>query len=97
MKKVIRKRKTLRLTGVIFVMFMVSFVVFLGSSIFLKSYNVSMNYTKYQLESQIASLKSENETLKLEIRDLGNYDRIANIINSENMSVNETNVRVIGD
>ena len=79
----------------IFVMFMVSFVVFLGSSIFLKSYNVSMNYTKYQLEAQISRLRTENEILKFDIRELGNYDRIANIINAENMSVNETHVRVI--
>lgn len=97
MKKVVRKRRTLKLTGVIFVMFMVSFVVFLGSSIFLKSYNVSMNYTKYQLEAQISRLKTENEILKFDIRELGNYDRIANIINAENMSVNETHVRVIED
>ena len=97
MKKVIRKRRTLKLTGVIFVMFMVSFVVFLGSSIFLRSYNVSMNYTKYQLEAQIAQMKSENEVLKFDVRELGNYDRIANIINAENMTVNETNVRVIED
>ena len=97
MKKVIRKRRTLKLTGVIFVMFMVSFVVFLGSSIFLRSYNVSMNYTKYQLEAQIAQMKSENEVLKFDVRELGNYDRIATIINAENMTVNETNVRVIED
>lgn len=95
MKKVVKKRRTLKLTGVIFVMFMVSFVVFLGSSIFLKSYNVSMNYTKYQLEAQISRLRTENEILKFDIRELGNYDRIANIINAENMSVNETHVRVI--
>ena len=94
MKKVIRKRRTLKLTGVIFVMFMVSFVVFLGTSIFLRSYNVSMNYTKYQLEAQIAQMKSENEVLKFDVRELGNYDRIAN---AENMTVNETNVRVIED
>ena len=97
MKKIVKKRKTLRLTGIVFVMFMVSFVVFLGSSIFLRSYNVSMNYTKYQLENQIARVKSDNETLKLEIRELGNYDRIANIINAEHMTVNDSNVRVIGD
>ncbi|MBE6126201.1 MAG: hypothetical protein E7186_07730 [Erysipelotrichaceae bacterium] len=95
MKKVVKKRRTLKLTGVIFVMFMVSFVVFLGSSIFLKSYNVSMNYAKYQLEAQISRLRTENEILKFDIRELGNYDRIANIINAENMSVNETHVRVI--
>ena len=95
MKKVVKKRRTLKLTGVIFVMFMVSFVVFLGSSIFLKSYTVSMNYTKYQLEAQISRLRTENEILKFDIRELGNYDRIANIINAENMSVNETHVRVI--
>ena len=95
MKKVVKKRRTLKLTGVIFVMFMVSFVVFLGSSISLKSYNVSMNYTKYQLEAQISRLRTENEILKFDIRELGNYDRIANIINAENMSVNETHVRVI--
>ncbi len=95
MKKVVKKRRTLKLTGVIFVMFMVSFVVFLGSSIFLKSYNVSMNYAKYQLEAQITRLRTENEILKFDIRELGNYDRIANIINAENMSVNDTHVRVI--
>jgi len=95
MKKVVKKRRTLKLTGVIFVMFMVSFVVFLGSSIFLKSYNVSMNYAKYQLEAQITRLRTENEILKFDIRELGNYDRIANIINAENMSVNDTHVKVI--
>ena len=42
-------------------------------------------------------MKAENEVLKFDVRELGNYDRIANIINAENMTVNETNVRVIED
>ena len=56
MKQVKKKRK-IRVTGVLFVALMFTFVAFLASSIFLKSYNVSLNLAKNELQDQIASVK----------------------------------------
>lgn len=89
MKQVNKKtsKKRIRFSGLIFVTFMITFVAFLASSIVLKSLNVSLNLTKQQYENQIATIRNTNETLQYEVKELGKYDRIINIIDKDMYAV----------
>lgn len=99
MKKVKAKRSTrrrIKISGLVFVTFMFTFVAFLASSIFLRSLNVSLNLTKQQYETQIAIIKNDNETLQYEVKELGKYDRIMNIIDKD-MYADENAVFVVSE
>ena len=80
-KKTVRRR--IRFSGLLFVIFMVFFVMFLGTSIFLKSVNVSLNITKQQYLSQIAAIKNGNESLQYDVKELSKYDRILKILDKD--------------
>lgn len=80
-KKQVRRR--IRFSGLLFVIFMAFFVMFLGTSIFLKSVNVSLNITKQQYLAQIAAIKNGNENLQYDVKELSKYDRILKIIDKD--------------
>jgi cell division protein FtsL len=91
------KKRKLRTSGVIFVVFLFTFVCYLASCIFLRSLNVSLNLTKQNYQSQIASMRRNNELLASEVSNLSNYDRVMNIVGGEAMSYNNNNVFTIGE
>ncbi len=91
------KRKQLRLSGVVFVAFIATFVVYLVSCIFLKSYNVSLSMAKAKLEDQIAQTKVSVLNLNLEIKELGDYDRVMGLLGDSKMSSNNSNIYIIED
>ncbi len=80
-KKTARKRR-LKVSGLVFVTFVFTFVAFLVSSIFLKSLNVSLDIARQDYEYKIASVRQSNELLQLEVRDLSNYDRVMGKLDS---------------
>ena len=82
-KKTPKPRRRLKVTGLIFVTFMITFVAFLVSSIFLKSLNVTLDISRQDYEYQIASVRQSNELLQLEVRDLSNYDRVMGKLDSD--------------
>ena len=91
------KKRKLRPSGIVFVVFLFTFVCYLASCIFLRSLNVSLNLTKQEIQSEVAAMKKSNETLASEISDLSNYDRIMNIAGPDSMSYNNNNVFTIGE
>ena len=91
------KKKQLKLSGVVFVAFVVTFVVYLASSIFLKSYNVSLSMAKAKLENQIEQTKVSVLNLNLEIKELGDYDRVMGLLGENKMSPNNSNIYIIED
>ena len=92
-----KPRRRVKLSGVIFVVFIVTFIAFLGSSIVLKSVNVSLNLSKQDYETQIAAVRKNNETLKAEVSELSNYDRVMNIVDGDNLTNNTNNVFTINE
>jgi cell division protein FtsL len=96
-KKPIKKRnRKIRVEGVIFVAFLCTFVLYLASCIFLRSYNVSLDLARQDYEQKIVEVKKENEVLSSEIRELSTYDRIITMVDSD-MYVDENAVFVVSE
>ncbi len=77
---------------VLIVVFFLSFTAFLGSSIVLKSYNVSLQKQIKETESEIASVKTEIDTLEAQIADLQDRSRVLGMLEDEMHSVKTTHV-----
>lgn len=97
MTQVKTNKRKLKLTGVIFVVFIVAFIGYLSSCIFLKSYNVSLSMSKANLEQEIADTKVSLLNLNLEIKELEDYDRVMGLLGDNGMSVNNSNIFTIED
>ena len=89
-------RRKVKLQGIITLAFAFTFIAFLFTSIFLKSLNVSLDMAKQDYQEQIAAIKVSNETLKYEVKELSNYDRIMNTVGTD-MSANDDVVYTISD
>ena len=81
-----KKRKVspvFKFAATVTIVFITFGVIYLGTCIGLKSYNVSLDMQKQQIQEQIATVRSENATLSYEVKNLSDYDRIMNIVGNE--------------
>ncbi|MBQ6654733.1 MAG: hypothetical protein IJM79_04325 [Erysipelotrichaceae bacterium] len=88
------KKKKLLSTFVtaLVVVFFLSFVAFLGTSIVLKSYNVSLTAQKKEMETKISNVKAEIDTLETQIADLQDRNRVLSMIDDQMQSIKTNNV-----
>ena len=75
--------------------FSVSLVMYLCSSLFLRSINNSLSTQKQQIETQIAALKVENDAVKVAIQGLSNRERVVSIATDAGLSMNQSNIVTI--
>ena len=69
-----------------------SFLAFLGTSIVLKSYNVSLQAQIKKTENDITIVQAEIDTLETQIADLQDRNRVLGMIDGQMQSVKTTNV-----
>ena len=60
----VKKKRSMRLQVFTLLFFSVSLVMYLCSSLFLRSINNSLSTQKQQIETQIAALKVENDAVR---------------------------------
>ncbi len=60
-------------------LFVISAIAFLATSIFLRAYNSYLNVRIHDYNASIASMKKENEMVRMEVNQLSTYDRISSI------------------
>ena len=89
-----KKKKKLLSTCVtaLFVVFLRSFAAFVGTSIFLKAYYVSLTAQKKQIENDISNIKAEIDTLETQIADLQARSRVLNMVDGDMQSTTSANV-----
>ncbi len=97
MAKIVKKRKKRSIKLQVFSIFMLSLscVCYLGTSLFVRSYNNSLSTQKQQLESQIAALEVENDAIKVTIQNLSTRDRVVSIANDAGLTMNQSNIVTI--
>lgn len=97
MVKIRKKRKVKRLKLPMFIcfVFVVSCALSLVSSLFLRSYNISLSKEKQNMELATKTLTKENDDLKVEIQTLSNKDRVETIAKSSGMELNQDNIVTI--
>jgi cell division protein FtsL len=74
-----------------------SAVLFFVSSLGLKVYNNSLSIQKQSIDSQIADIQTQNDTLQVEIRQLASADRVNEVAASTGMSYNQNNITTVTD
>ena len=97
-KGVKRKRRRIRLKGLAIVVFVCSFVLWLATTLFVNTLEVSLTMKIQKLNEELESLAKENQTLNFEIQSLENKDRIYEVAQTANMDQIQDNIiSIIGE
>lgn len=74
------------------VLFAFSLVLWLGCSLFLRSYNINLSMEQQEIQSKISSLQVENDAMKVEIQALNSRERVTNIAEDAGLATNQNNI-----
>ena len=94
-RKIKKRKKEFRLMKVSFSMFLLACISYLGSSLFLRSYNNSISTKQQEIAAQISSLQVQNDAVAVEVNTLNNRDRVNTIANDNGLSLDESNIVTI--
>ena len=87
-----RKRKTNKLGRFAVLIFTLSLITLLATSLFVGTYNTNLTMEIQNMTSQIDSLKAENEKINIEISSLENKDRVYAMANDAGLDQNQDNI-----
>lgn len=91
MRKKTKKRKpTILLYGM--VLLVLSFGVYMASSLYLKQYNNQIAFEVQTAERKISVLKTEKEAIKVEIDKLASKSIVVDLAEDEEMKINTDSV-----
>ena len=91
MRRVKRRRK-INWVSVSFAIWAVTGIMYLGTSVGLRTYNSYLNVQKQDYERQIAALQKDNEVAQMAVNQLSTYDRIMEIAAKDGMQTYNGNV-----
>lgn len=92
MAKIVKRkkgRKTLNVLSFSVALFLFSTLLYLASSLFLRSYNNELSARKQQITSEIAVLETQNDAIEVEISQLVSAERVDEIAMNNGMSRNQ--------
>jgi cell division protein FtsL len=90
-----RTHRRIRLSAFATVLFSVSLVLFLLSSVILRAYNVQLNIQVQKIRQEITILERNNHILNVELQALRSKDRVMAIANEAGLSSNQENIVII--
>ena len=90
-----KKKKKLKLLNFSVVFFMLSAILYLGSTLFLRTYNNSLSSKKQEIEAKISELKVANGALAVEVNTLNNRERVNTIAADKGLSLDQNNIITI--
>lgn len=90
-------KKIIRFDRVCFLIFIISFVFYLVSVMAVKSYNIELSHRIVQTQEEITTLKSEVDSLTMNIKNLTDYNRVLNSIDASSMTNRNSTVITLGD
>ena len=90
----VRKRRVRKLKSSFFALIicMFSFVLYLISALFLRTYNVSLSRQLQTANAEIETYTRANAAIAIEIQQLSTMDRVMAIADEENMTQNPDSV-----
>ncbi len=95
MAKIVKTKKSkrkLNLFGFATYLFCFAMICFLASSLFLKSYNNTLSTKKQSIDSQIAALEMQNNSVENEVRQLASADRVDEVAANSGLTYNQGNI-----
>ncbi|MBQ9328284.1 MAG: cell division protein FtsL [Solobacterium sp.] len=90
-----RKKKRLRTNIAVGVLFIISCLAFLTSTLFLRTYNNSLSSHKQELEAKITELQIANDAVAVEVNTLNNRERVNSIAADKGLSLEQNNIITI--
>lgn len=92
MVKIVKKKKKLRIEGLISLLFVVSIIGYFVAITVLRSHNVILSQEDTKLENEVSTLKNDVDNLELDVKRLGNRDRILDIAAKHGLKVNQSQI-----
>ncbi len=87
-----KKRKTNKLEKFAVLFFSISIIAATATSLFVGTYNTNLTMEIQNMNNQIASLKSDNEKITIEISSLENKERIYTVASDAGLDQNQENI-----
>lgn len=97
MAKIVKKKRRLKIEAMVSLFFLLSLFMYLGSALFLKSYNVILSADLNNKESELAKKNDEMESLRLAVKELEDRDRILAVANESGIVANQNNVVIVNE
>lgn len=94
--KTVKKRR-FNYNGPIVLLFVLTFFLFLYTSIFIKNNTVTLNVQIQKVEREIAQTRIVNEAIALEIRELASYENVMKIAKESGLQNQQINIVTLGE
>ncbi len=90
-----KKKKRLKLGTFTGVFFLASALLYLASTLFLRTYNNSLSSKKQEIEAKITELQVANDAVAVEVNTLNNRERVNSIATDKGLSLDQNNIITI--
>lgn len=93
--KIVKKKRRLRVERLVSMFFALSIFLYLVSSLFLQSYNMSLSKLDTKRENEIIAAKKDKESMRVAVEQLQNRDRILAVAKDAGIDVNQDSVVIL--
>lgn len=95
--RLIKRRRRLRIEGVLVLMLIVSTGLYALSKICLNSYNIVLSNEQQQTAAQLSEVQNSVNVLKADINELQDRSRVLAMVEEDGINTNQENIYVVGD
>lgn len=95
MPKYVTSRRKIRKNNFFRLMFLMSLILWLGVTLFLRGYNANLSVAVQKINNETAQLRSDNELLTIEITKSASFNNVSKSAQSAGLNANQSNVVVI--
>ncbi|MGN1344635.1 MAG: hypothetical protein ACI4U3_08650 [Traorella sp.] len=94
MAKIVKKKKKLKVHNLVNMILFVSVLMYLGSILLLKSFNITLNKELTHLNATNQDTQKENETLRLEVAKYTERDYLLSVCDKYGVELNFDSDRI---
>ena len=95
--RLIKRRRRLRIEGVLVLMLIVSTGLYALSKICLNSYNIVLSNEQQQTAAQLSEVQNSVNVLKADVNELQDRSRVLAMVEEDGINTNQENIYVVGD
>ena len=95
--RLIKRRRRLRIEGVLVLMLIVSTGLYALSKICLTSYNIVLSNEQQQTAAQLSEVQNSVNVLKADVNELQDRSRVLAMVEEDGINTNQENIYVVGD
>lgn len=95
--RLIKRRRRLRIEGMLVLMLIVSTGLYALSKICLNSYNIVLSNEQQQTAAQLSEVQNSVNVLKADVNELQDRSRVLDMVEEDGINTNQENIYVVGD